>query len=289
MSLTSFLQCEDVRERFASQFPRPKIKPAGSLRASPLSKRYMPVGTAFDYLFRFYLQRLNPGSIQRSWVAENAIKRMITTDWEELWSEEEAEGVLILDREQTLIKALQIVSKAKRRLASYLSLGRMTDALAESCLALAQLDAVVRPGYLDGQMGKVYQSDIRDLRQLIRLARPQAFKAKHLCVLNPTFGDGSFLVGGADGDIILDDTLIEVKTTKTLCFASHYFHQLLGYYILSIIGGIDGLGFRRIRNLGIYYSRQGVFLKIPIRSAIDEKKLPAFIRWFEKRARAEIF
>jgi hypothetical protein len=65
MSLNAFLARRDVREKFREEFPKPKLAENKELLALPLSKRYSLVGTAFDYLLRFYLERLNPKATQR--------------------------------------------------------------------------------------------------------------------------------------------------------------------------------------------------------------------------------
>ena len=59
MSLTSFLERKDVRERFRQEFDMPRMKTKRELLAPPLSNRYSLVGTAFDYLARFYVERLD--------------------------------------------------------------------------------------------------------------------------------------------------------------------------------------------------------------------------------------
>ncbi len=70
MSLTSFLKNRDVKERFRQEFEMPKMRAERELLAPPLSNRYSLVGTAFDYLMRFYLKRLNPDAVTGQWVAE---------------------------------------------------------------------------------------------------------------------------------------------------------------------------------------------------------------------------
>ncbi|MDE3067802.1 MAG: hypothetical protein KGJ60_09655, partial [Verrucomicrobiota bacterium] len=117
---------------------------------------------------------------------------------------------------------------------------------------------------------------------------PETFKAKKVCALNPTFGRASELVGGADCDMVIDDALIEVKTTKNFVVERKYFDQLIGYYILFRIGGIDGLPrTHSIKKLGIYFSRHGHLWLFKVSDVIDEKKLPKFINWFKKEARQE--
>jgi hypothetical protein len=62
-------------------------------------------------------------------------------------------------------------------------------------------------------------------------------------VLNPTFA-GSEHVGGADGDLIFDHRLVEMKTTADARLDQTWLLQLLGYVLLDWNDeyGIDGLG-----------------------------------------------
>jgi hypothetical protein len=72
MSLTSFLTNkinQDVRDKFKQEFPKPKLSVRYEILAPPLTKNYGTIGTAFDYLLRFYLEYLNPGSINKPWIA----------------------------------------------------------------------------------------------------------------------------------------------------------------------------------------------------------------------------
>jgi len=94
------------------------------------------------------------------------------------------------------------------------------------------------------------------------------------------------LVGGADGDLIIDDTLIDIKTTKHLTFEREFFNQLIGYYVLSCIGGIDDCGRGKIKHVAIYYARYGVFHRVSLAECHKPCDLPKFLRWFQKRARA---
>ena len=78
MSLTSFLRNKDVQERFRQEFRKPKFTAKKDLLAPPLTKHYSLVGTAFDYLLRFYVERLNPNAITKKWVAEFAISHPLS-------------------------------------------------------------------------------------------------------------------------------------------------------------------------------------------------------------------
>ncbi len=59
MSLTSLLQKQDVKQRFRQEFPMPTMAVEREIFAPPLSNHYSLVGTAFDYLMRFYLELIS--------------------------------------------------------------------------------------------------------------------------------------------------------------------------------------------------------------------------------------
>lgn len=270
MSLTSFLKNRDVKEKFARQFPKPRFTLKKEVLAPPLTKRYSLVGTAFDYLMRFYLKHLNPSAMAKKWVAERSVDRIPFTE---------------ADLRRT---ALEIVEQAKAAYSDFLSSGEMTDEVIESALLLAQLDPIFRAGFIDKNIGTVYKEDAADLRNLISIVDPGTFKAKGLCMLNPTFGEGSRLVGGADVDLLIDDGLIDMKTTQSLRLTRDYLNQLIGYYILSRVGGVDDAPYvPRIETIGIYYSRYAQLYTIPVRTLVNEERLPLFIEWFKERAASE--
>jgi hypothetical protein len=72
--------------------------------------------------------------------------------------------------------------------------------------------------------------------------------------LNPTF-DGSLAVEGADADLIVNHTLLELKTTKQDAFERvDHVYQLLGYALL------DYSNEHEIERVGIYLARRGVLV-----------------------------
>jgi hypothetical protein len=105
-------------------------------------------------------------------------------------------------------------------------------------------------------------------------------------VLNPTFGSASELVGGADADLFLDGTLIDCKTTKHLEMRRDIFNQLLGYYCLSRIGGVEGCR-GRVTAIAVYYARYGILHRIPVSAFVDERRFPAVLKWVKTRAKRE--
>lgn len=137
-------------------------------------------------------------------------------------------------------------------------------------------------------MGQADARDVEDLRNLIGLVDPAVFKAKYLCLVNPTFGWASGLVGGADADLVIDETLIEIKTVKMLELKQETFNQLIGYYILHELGGVAELQPKPpIRNIAVYFSRHGYLHRMELESLIDRSTFPTFVEWFKERAGQE--
>ena len=268
MSLTSFLATnQDVRERFRQEFPKPKFLAKKDIVALPLSTRYSLVGTAFDYLLRFYLKHLNSNAVEREyWVAEAAV------EW-------------LSNYPETYKKAGKIVSQAKIRVQNFLKTGQMNDDLIESALLLGGLDPILRAAAGLEDIGLSCKEDLEDLKNLISLVDPSIFKARRICLLNPTFGAASHMVGGADADLVIDDTLIDVKATKNLQLKGEDFHQLMGYYTLHEISGVGEITPKlEIKHLAIYYARHGYLYKFDVNDIINPRTFPEFVRWFKLRA-----
>lgn len=285
MSLTSFLDNEDVKQRFREEFVAPNMSVKLELLAPPLSKRYSLVGTAFDYLMRFYLKWLNPNAVTRPWIAERVLEDLFSLDGTVI----DSNGEVVDYNQINLTKRSQrIIQQAKAHYEDYLSSGQITDQLIESAIRLAQLDPIFRAGFVDENLGTVYKEDVDDLRELISHVEPQHFRASRLCLLNPEFGEATRLVGGADADLVIDDAIIDIKTTKNLKLERRSFNQLIGYFILHEIAGVGGLIPRpEITKVGIYFSRYGFLYLIKLSDVICPETFPAFVEWFITRAKQQ--
>lgn len=73
MGVKSLIAGPPFHERLRSTIARPRGKLDKAILALPLTSNYQLVGTAFDYLLRFYLERLNVGSKTSLWAAEEGV------------------------------------------------------------------------------------------------------------------------------------------------------------------------------------------------------------------------
>jgi len=304
LNLSGFIKLPDVKNKLRQEFVKPRFSVDKPVLAPVITSNPQKIGTAFDYLLRFYVNYLNPKAISSQWVAEVSLKILeISRD----------DDTMIIDTKNRLIQAQntdliprdyvkmckelkqeyyseakKVIDTAKENLDSYLRTGDMNDHLIISSLALAKLDELKRARYLSNSKSFIAEkNDMEDLRHLISIIKLKIFKAGQNCVLNPSFGPKATKLMNADGDIVIDDTLIDIKTVKNLKVDRSIFNQLLGYYALYRIGGIRGMSpDNKINKLGIYFSRHGYLHTYKIEDIVDETTYSDFIEWFKKRALA---
>jgi len=295
MSLTHFVSLPEIRQELEKQFTMPSLKTPDNIRVEPKTKSYGLTGTAFDYLFRFKLKRLNPTALTKHWVAEDAL-RLLPNDYDEreLKAETRAKGIpvdvlkemidLEIKKQPSSLKERigRLIMEAKQIYDEYIRSGIMNDEVIRATVHLAQIDPIYRANYLDPNLGQVDNLVIQELKELIEIVNDEAFIARDHCLLNPTFGDASHEVGGADADFIIDGCLVDIKTTKSAKFTRNIFNQLIGYYILHDIGGIDGDYNITVTTLAVYYSRYGELCTFPIAPLIG-RGYSSFVKWFRKK------
>lgn len=276
MSLTQIIRDPTVRDRIRCVYSKPTISSKGTILAEPRSKAYGLVGTAFDYLLRFEINRRNPSAIRRPWVAEFAKVRFAFS-----FQTDVDTGTTDTIPDKRIALADEIVQRAKDSSRHYLRTGEVTDALLADAISLAKLDNLYRTGWPDPDLAGCNPRDVDDLRTLLSVVPTDLFFAQKRCVLNPEFKRGSTLTNGADADLLIDDTLIEIKTTKSRYVNPEHFDQLLAYIGLASLYGVDGLRAKpQLKKIGIYYSRYGDYLAFDLEDILDGPEFGEFLQWF---------
>lgn len=289
MSLTSFVGRPDVAARLKSLLPPADCrKVRAALKAEPRTKHYKLVGVAFDYLLRFELQRRAPQAQASTWVAESALKFL----------EQYSSRIRITPPEMTVpgedvydlgLGAYRVVEDAKSAVAAYVRKKRPRSSeraeLARHALRLARLDAVVRALVLDLRFEQADAEDAEDLLAMLSIVPFDSLIDDRMLLLNPTFGESSQLVGGADADLITGHTLLDIKTVKAGLVTPGYFCQLLGYLILGRNERRANRTFPAVNSLGIYFSRHGHVWTFDVKSMVRTKAFRKVEDWFIKEAR----
>lgn len=230
MSLTDWVEWD---KGLFDIFTKPDLDVKGELKAPAVTQNYGTVGAAFDYALRLLVNKENANLVTEfPLVARHGIKG----------DRRRREFI-----EQFEIKRLQYIEGGNMD---------MRDLLPD-CVVLAKLESTFRSrrNFPNSDIFQIDSGDIDDLMHLLSVVDVSLFRAESRCLLNPTFGQSSRDVGGADADLVIDDRLIDIKTTKHLEFTRSQFRQLLGYYILNEREG-EVVG--ELNHLGVYYSRFGV-------------------------------
>jgi len=293
MSLTSFIGRKEVRTVIDEIFPKPKIEIKYDEFIEP-SKYPSLVGTAFDYLCRFYLEATIKDVQKRRWIAENA---SLLSELE--FGEDSEES-----RESS-----QAIVNANERYRSYIENKEITESLLKSCIDLARNEIYFRSGDPQSlaKIGKVYEAEaIEDLKRLYEVIPKEEFEKFDSAILNPSFGHVSALCNGADADLVLDHCLVEIKTVKNISLDIRTWRQLIGYLVLIDAyknqeveielfsekekiseNGISryDLDIPKIEKLGVYYSRAGKYFEIPAEIVYENEKYSDFKRWFLKKSK----
>jgi hypothetical protein len=298
MSLKKFVELPAIRQAIDKAMSFPRIEGDLPMRVPPRSNRYPLIGTAYDYLLRFILERTNGAKVvSRRWVAEGALDSFLFQNNSIVLDVEG--GSSSVDREASLenlnepareiaARIQSILDDAHQLHRQYLSDGRLNDGLIACTVKLAKLDSLLRSAQLPEEFDQVEADDIEELRQLADITPIDLFAAKGTCLLNPTFGKASRLVGGADADLYIDGSLIDIKTTIIMPNKKRDQRQLIGYAVLAHIDGIDGSSGpeSEIRRIGFYASRFGQLITYPIEKVLDVSALLRLVALFNEQASA---
>jgi hypothetical protein len=267
MSLTMFVSRPEVVAKFRPLRPKLPRTINAALKVAPRTKRHSLVGTAFDYLLRFEIQRRAPHAISRPWIAEcvpdriwapgNYLLLSLGSGPIEWGPPEEMEAAA----KEVSGRMRAVVEKAKAAVAAHgkksaPALPEQAD-LAAHAIRLAKLDVVSRARPPDLTFEDADPEDVQDLIDLLAVVPWGELVHDKVLVLNPTFGESSSLVDGADADLIAGDTLIDLKTTKTGTVTAEALDQLLGYFLLARNQRRSDPAFPEIKRLGVYFCRHG--------------------------------
>ena len=267
MSLTSMLKGAEVRRLFRSTFDFRAYRIDADIAAPRTVDWNNPaIGTAFDYLARFWLERRHQRVAKGPWIAENGLRILETFHG---------------NRSAGLVQAARkTLAYAKSEHAAYMRTGTPTDGLMRAALGLAELDVVYRALVTVGIEKEPLREDIADLHAIWQVMEGGELRNLQAPLsLNPDFGPGSDLVSGADADIIANGDLIDVKTVKSPSFKRNYFDQLAGYAALHRLAG--GSDFRRV---GVYFARHGRLEMIGADAIYGGGHLDEFLPAFKRMA-----
>lgn len=151
---------------------------------------------------------------------------------------------------------------------------RNGEPLLEACLFLAKFETEFRSGHSVDSIF-IKRSDVDELDRIAAATEVARFKRQD-SVLNPLFTiRGTKLTIKADGDLVVEGTLIDLKTGSRIDLKDNL-RQLVGYWILN-----DLVEPRiPIHRVGVYYARFNYFLDFPIPQLLNGRQREAISVYF---------
>ena len=299
MSLTSFLKDPEVLARLAPLRPALPRKLAVPLLVEPRTRRWTLVGTAFDYLLRFEVQRRADRVAGRHWVAELAPEMLREAAAGELDLEVVTDGPPVFlpppgGFKRAAGRVQKTLDEARFAVADYVIAeappAGSLPALAAHALRLARLDLVLRAGIFDTRFAEAAPADVEDLLAMLALVPFETLLPERhgRVILNPVFGEASDVVGGADADVIVGDLLVDIKTSKEPRVRTEHLDQLLGYLFLARRAHRQERRFPRVRRLGLYFARRAHLCVLDAAEWTGHPRFRETEGWFFQRAE-EVF
>jgi len=308
MSLNGFIKMAEVAAKIKPFRPKIPRRIPAELKVKPGTNRFSMVGTAFDYLLRFELQRQAPHAVCRELVAENVPSKIwesneggrvrsflpLSKDNQGLVSFATGRGAGVGSEElakETAERTRRVVETAKSAVAAYVlngSPGAPERAeVAKHAIQLAKLDSMYRASQFDSTFEEAAPEDVDDLLAMLAIV-PFESLMHHEILLNPIFGDTSKLVGGADTDLISGDMLVDLKTTKKSAMHPRELDQLFGYFLLARHQRHDDPNFPEIKRVALYFCRHGHLWTLNSNIWTDLPEFSDVEQWFFQRA-GEVF
>lgn len=271
MSLTSFLRNDhELRVLIDQTFERPSVDESFDRLAEPQTPNYALIGTAFDYVIRFWLEH-QYGVSSKPWIAHQgySIASIIPEEEHDIADD---------------VDIHEVFNNIESIHEDFVDDGELTDKLLAITLDLARFDWVYRSGQPLKSLTVAAEGDVTDLRNLYDVLPKQEFQELNDVLLNPTFGSASELVNGADADLILDGLLLDIKTVKDASLKPDYWRQLVGYAILADLVSDELDEIDRVDRIGVYFSRHGEVWSTSANRIYESEKYDQFKSWFQERA-----
>ncbi|MBN2488736.1 MAG: hypothetical protein JXA98_06885 [Methanosarcinaceae archaeon] len=243
------------------------------MKAEPLTKNYSLVGTAFDYFILFYLKKKHLQEINEPvWKAEIICNTMARGKLEisnhklfEIPTRFMLNRRTPLKDEKKIKQLVTLLDSAQNSYHKYIKTGVVSEEMLQSCFFLAKIETSLNSKF-DSNLHLIDQKDIEDLKNLINTLSSEAFYFKDQCIIKPSLGV-TFHPNLTEVDLLVDDTIIDIKATIEPNLTRAIFRQLVIYFILYNFNGATKFTLERpinnfsVNKMGIYFARHGVLYK----------------------------
>lgn len=126
---------------------------------------------------------------------------------------------------------------------------------------------------------EVTRAVLDEMKRMYELVPWHEFEPKERLFVNPEFGSATEALWGADADMVLDDVMLDIKTTRRCSVGIKEIRQLVCYALLGNRYGLDGEPpFDTINRVGVYLARCGQLHVFDLRECVAEQGEEAVVK-----------
>lgn len=314
--VTDFIKIDEIRQEIDSTYPNPRYDAEGALEVENNGYGHRLIGDAFEFLCKVLLYRrcsevIIPwrrtfGDFQRRFPAGETppvgVQKFDGWKWEDdhvgVSNREEWEEMMDDQPEWDRRSPVKWTEDEElTKLAEqYTETGMNTEGVVKAALVNAgwkPTDTV--HSWINRE---AFEEDVlEEMEGLFRLLRENGWPDGETVFERPTFGGHRHILSG-EGDFIVDDLLVDIKTTENRSFTNAFWRQLLMYYVLSdvqrVLHEVDGRTYGKepfegkypeINRMGIYFARYGELQTVDMDEVIDDwGRYEEFRAWIVDRA-----
>jgi hypothetical protein len=168
-----------------------------------------------------------------------------------------------------------------------------SERIVGACQYLAKLDVLVRTGDMRPESLAINEAVSTELKEIWSTLDIQGLlNPRHHVVLNPAMVGNMGNLDGADADIVVDDTIVDIKTVLEPRVRRDFLRQLAGYAALAELGGFElspsASGKARprpVRNIAVLFPRYNEIRTFSISEVFPGEGWRCFVEGFAELAR----
>lgn len=287
--VTELIQKDTIRSEIDATFPNNNAGPQSNLQVEHQGYSHSLLGNVLEELLRYWIEHTTetvrePPLHYKTNFGNNNRRIKWNKSSQPIWGTNEL-------GESQGGEPSESRKSARRKRDAFIETGLNVDQAIQAALWFVGQDNAVDSDLKKEQNS--FESDLIDeLQDLFHIIRQQNIFDGEEAVLSPNFGQRRYIIEG-HADLLIDNVLLDIKTTADPTFKNQYWRQLICYYTIASIDrklkeisyGRADFDYPEIDAIGIYFARFGEAVTISKESFIQNREdFENFRAWLTNKA-----